>query len=78
MTEQALEDKILGVLKEAKTPMTPQEIAHLVGFPKPNNQASRVNPTLYPLWEAVKIQRTTNDEGHKPRYSIVTTTTPLQ
>ena len=67
---QSLDDKILSVLTEAVSPMTPQEIAHLVGFPKPNNQASRVNPILYKLWEIGAIQRTTNN-GLKPRYSII-------
>ena len=70
MTEQPLSERILTVLGEAKTPMTPQEIAHLVGFLKPTNQASRVNPTLYVLWEAEKIERHTID-GRKPKYSIV-------
>lgn len=68
-----LEEKILEVLRKADKPLTPQDIAHHVGFRRPHNQASKVNPTLFDLLERNEIQRTTNQQGNKPRYSIPAT-----
>lgn len=75
MTEvnhQILKEKILKVLKETTDPMTPQAIAHLVGFEKPYNQAATVNPTLWKLLESNEIIRTTNHNSNKPHYAIAT------
>ena len=69
--KQALEQKILDVLKKDNALLTPQEIAHRVGFARPNNQASKVNPTLYTLLERGEIVRATNLQGHKPHYAIM-------
>jgi Fe2+ or Zn2+ uptake regulation protein len=68
-----LQEKILEVLRKATKPLTPQDIAHQVGFRRPHNQASHVNPTLYDLLERKEIERTTNQQGNKPRYSIPAT-----
>jgi hypothetical protein len=62
-----LEDKIIALLQDCG-PLRPQEIAHLVGFEKPNNTASKVNPTLYKLKEEGRVVRT---EGNKPVWSLV-------
>jgi len=70
--QQVLKVKIAEVLRNATQPMTPQEIAHLVGFGKPNNQAATVNPTLWKMVEANEIIRTTKLNGNKPRYAIAT------
>ncbi len=68
-----VEEKIMEVLKKANKPLTPQDIAHQVGFRRPHNQASNVNPTLFDLLERNEIERTTNQQGNKPRYSIPAT-----
>jgi Fe2+ or Zn2+ uptake regulation protein len=68
-----LQEKILEVLRKAPKPLTPQDIAHQVGFRRPHNQAANVNPTLYDLLERNQIERTTNQQGNKPRYSIPAT-----
>jgi len=64
-----LDERILTVLTNAKEPLTPQQIAHLVGYPKPNNKACHVNPTLYLLLHAGKVEQQTTD-GRKPTYTI--------
>jgi len=72
---QTLEEKILAVLRSATKPLTPPEIALQVGFKRPNNKASTVNPTLYKLLERGEIVRTTNEQGNKPHYAIATSAT---
>lgn len=68
-----LEEKILETLRKASKPLPPQEIAHLVGFLRPYNQAATVNPTLWKLLERDEILRTTTEDGKKPHYSISAT-----
>ncbi len=72
MAELPLDERILKVLSDSATPMTPQQIAHLSGFPRPNNQAAHVNATLYTLLEADRIERHTLS-GLKPTYTLMLT-----
>ncbi len=66
-----LEERILIVLQEAGEFLTPQTIAHRVGFAKPHNQARRVNPQLYELLREGKIEQRKDPNGTKPMYNFV-------
>ena len=71
---ESLGELILIVLGECvkKTPifLTPQEIAHRVGFRRPNNQAFRVNPTLHVLLKQGKIKKRINSKPSIPTYGL--------
>lgn len=65
-----LDERILVVLGEAKRFLSPCEIAHRVGFFKPNNQAYHVNPILYMLLDQGKIEKKTLNGSGKPQYRL--------
>lgn len=68
--ELPLDERIVQVLTEAKEPLAPHEIAHRAGFPRPNNQAHRVNAVLYMLMDQGKIEKRTLKGGGKPKYGL--------
>lgn len=66
----SLDERILLVLNKSETPLSPQEIAHRVGFLRPNNRVSYVNASLTSLVRRRKlIKQTTN--GFKPLYVLI-------
>jgi hypothetical protein len=65
-----LESKILKVLQEYTEPLGPSHIALLVGFPRPTNTATKVNPTLYKLLKEDKIVKNCQENGSCPVWSI--------
>lgn len=68
--ELPLDERIVETLTEAGKFLPPHEIAHRVGFFRPNNQAHRVNAILYMLLDQGKIEKQTLHGGKKPVYGI--------
>lgn len=67
-----LDERILGVVGLTKVFLSPCEIAHRVGFLRPNNQAYHVNAILYMLLDQGKIEKQTLGGHGKPQYRLST------
>jgi hypothetical protein len=69
----SLEKKIIQFLEKNSTQkFKPSDISLNVGFERPKNSASTVNPTLYKLLSQGKVVKHCEKDGSKPMWQIKT------